>query len=86
MWNTYLLEKAFFSPIVRHYSRTVGVIFVIILSQSVGDIGVQMEVERLLVKQFAVEQQESARNVSFVHTSGSHRTATKKQRPKYVLS
>ena len=52
------------------------------LVQSVGDLGVQMEIERLLVKQFALEQQEFTRTTSLVQTSSSHRTAAKKQRPK----
>ncbi|KAJ7360559.1 hypothetical protein OS493_015663 [Desmophyllum pertusum] len=55
------------------------------LADSVGDLGVQMEVERLLVKQFALEQQELTRTTSLVQTSGSHRTATKKQRSKANL-
>ena len=41
-----------------------------------------MEIERLLVKQFALEQQEVTRITSLGQTSGCHRTATKKQRPK----
>ena len=52
------------------------------LVQSVGDLGVQMEIERLLVKQFALEQQEFTRTTSLVQTSSSYRTAAKKQRPK----
>lgn len=52
------------------------------LVQSVGDLGVQMEIERLLVKQFALEQQELTRTTSLVQTSGSHRTAAKIKRPK----
>ncbi|XP_068693384.1 hydrocephalus-inducing protein homolog [Montipora foliosa] len=52
------------------------------LAASVGDVGIRMEVERLLVKRFAVEQWQSARTTSVIQTSSSHRTALKKQRPK----
>ena len=44
-----------------------------------------MEMERLLVKQFALEQQEFYRTTSLIHTSSSHRTAAKKQRPRQAV-
>ena len=50
--------------------------------QSVGNLSIQMETERLLVKQHALELQELTRTASLINTSSSAKTLTKRQKPK----